>query len=67
MKKTVKRAHVKGNTYRLANLGYARGFAIQVLRGRNYQIVLPLGWLDAAAARAYFNHFIEGLRQRMES
>ena len=59
MKTTVDKRQVKNETYRLANLGYARGFAIQIAKGKSYYTIDYLGWVDAASARAYFYQFIE--------
>lgn len=56
---TVVRRKVNGQTYRLANLGYARGFAIQILQGKSYQTVEHLGWVTERDARAFFHEFCE--------
>ncbi len=57
---TVKRHKVENKVYRLANLGYALGYAIQIRNksGRSYQTVEYLGWITEAEARTFFDKYI---------
>lgn len=48
---------VDGHRFRLAYLGYARGYIIQIKQGKSYQTVEELGWLNEADARAFFHKF----------
>ena len=57
---TVKRHKIGNEVYRLANLGYALGYAIQIRNksGRSYHTIEHLGWVTEADARAFFNKYV---------
>ncbi len=49
---------VSGEVYRLANRGYALGYAIEKRRGNNYITIEDLGWVTEANARAFFHKYM---------
>ncbi len=55
---TVMRKKAEGKMYRLANLGYAMGYAIQVAEGKGYYTIGSLGWVNEKEARAEFKKFL---------
>jgi len=58
---TVKRQKIGDTVYRLANLSYAQGYAVQVLdkSGKRYRTIDYLGWVHEDDAREHFNKFCE--------
>ena len=55
--RTVIRKKVGNEVFRLANISWAQGFAIQVLRGKSYRTIHHLGWHDEKDARVIFEDF----------
>ncbi len=55
---TVMRSKMEGKMYRLANLGYALGYAIQVAEGKGYYTIGMLGWVNEKDAKAEFKKFL---------
>jgi len=57
--RTVKREKVRGSVYRLASLGWSRGYAIQVLTSKKkYETIENLGWVNESEARQIFREFV---------